>query len=214
MDRRIQQVLDGELPREELNSEEAAALKAEEALIDGVLGSVPTRPLPDLGDSVLRRIAAAQRSEVGTRERNVLRDLLAWLWRPRPISVRWRPAYGVALFAVLALAVPITNAQLSRRMPGRVVQPVFMQFRLDAPRARKVELAGGFTGWKPTLSMTRAEPGIWTVVVPLPPGVHDYAFIVDGERWVPDPMAPAVADGFGGLNSRVAVMTPVRRARL
>jgi hypothetical protein len=38
--------------------------------------------------------------------------------------------------------------------------------------------------------------------------VHDYAFIVDGERWIADPMAPAVADGFGGLNSRIAVLPP------
>jgi len=44
------------------------------------------------------------------------------------------------------------------------------------------------------------------VVVPLSPGVHDYSFIVDGNRWTPDPTAPARADGFGGMNSRIAVL--------
>ena len=86
--------------------------------------------------------------------------------------------------------------------------------RLDAPQARVVTLAGNFTRWKPAYTLTRSEPGIWTVVVALEPGVHDYAFVVDGERWVPDPMAPSVADGFGGVNSRVAVLTPDRPAKL
>ena len=31
---------------------------------------------------------------------------------------------------------------------------------------------------------------------------------VDGERWTLDPLAPTVADGFGGENSRVAVLAP------
>jgi hypothetical protein len=215
MDRRIQRALDGEVPREELSSDDAVALKATEALIAGVLSSVPTRPLPDLGDAVLRRIDAVQRAEVVRRRRpNVLRGLFEWLWRPRRVSVDWRPAYGLGVLAMLALVVPIVATKLSNRAPAAALQPVFIQFRLDAPQARKVELAGEFTNWKPELSMTRAEPGIWTVVVPLRPGLHEYVFVVDGERWMADPMAPAIADGFGGLNSRVAVLAPAQRARL
>jgi len=91
---------------------------------------------------------------------------------------------------------------------------VLVQFRLDAPQASEVALAGEFTEWQPIYPLKRSEPGIWTVVVPLEPGIHDYAFIVDGERWLPDPMAPAVEDGFGGLNSRIAVLTPDRRRPL
>ena len=87
-------------------------------------------------------------------------------------------------------------------------QQVFTQFVLDAPNASRVAVAGDFSGWKPVHVMTRSEAGVWTVVVPLDPGVHDYAFVVDGERWVRDPAAPAVKDGFGGVNSRVAVLSP------
>jgi len=87
-------------------------------------------------------------------------------------------------------------------------QQVFTQFVLSAPAAKRVAVAGDFSGWKPVHVMTRSEAGVWTVVVPLDPGVHDYAFVVDGERWVPDPKAPTVNDGFGGVNSRLAVMSP------
>jgi hypothetical protein len=62
--------------------------------------------------------------------------------------------------------------------------------------------------------MKRTAPGVWTIVVPLAPGVHDYSFIVDGEKWVPDPSAPAMADGFGGVNSRIAVIAPDSRRSL
>jgi len=39
------------------------------------------------------------------------------------------------------------------------------------------------------------------VTLSLPPGQHQYAFVVDGTRWVPDPTAPAIDDGFGRRNS-------------
>ena len=82
-----------------------------------------------------------------------------------------------------------------------------MQFVLKAPDAKNVSVAGDFSGWKPVHVMTKSGAGVWTVFVPLDPGIHDYAFVVDGERWVPDPAAPPVNDGFGGVNSRVAVLS-------
>jgi len=42
---------------------------------------------------------------------------------------------------------------------------------------------------------------VWTATLTLPVGQHQYAFVVDGQRWVPDPGAPAVDDGFGRRNS-------------
>src|SRR5439155_1114317 len=48
--------------------------------------------------------------------------------------------------------------------------------------------------------------GVWTTTLALPVGQHQYAFVVDGARWVVDPAAPAVDDGFGRRNSVVAVI--------
>lgn len=46
------------------------------------------------------------------------------------------------------------------------------------------------------------------MTLPITPGVHDYAFVVDGERWVADPYAPGIDDGFGGRNSRLTLLAP------
>jgi hypothetical protein len=44
------------------------------------------------------------------------------------------------------------------------------------------------------------------VELPLQTGRYQYAFIVDGERWVVDPKAPrAVEESFGAPNSVVTV---------
>jgi 1,4-alpha-glucan branching enzyme len=87
-------------------------------------------------------------------------------------------------------------------------QQVLVQFRLDAPQASRVALAGNFTDWQPTYELTRTAGGVWTITIPLQQGVHRYAFVVDGGTWQPDPLAPSVADGFGGQNSQIAVLSP------
>lgn len=202
MDYRVQLALDAEIAREQLTRDEARELSETEALIDSVLKSVPVRPFDDLGKGVLSNLYAS--------EPNAPR--CHWLLRPKRISFTWRPAYGLVAAAVLALV-------LVNREPRRPditttlsddAHQVYMQFRFEAPAAQQVSLAGDFTDWKPSYKLRRSSAGVWTIVVPLHPGVHDYAFIVDGGRWVPDPMAPAVEDGFGGMNSRLAVMTPDR----
>ena len=202
MDYRIQQALDGEIAREQLTRDEARELAETEALIGNVLKSVPVQPFDDLGRSVLARLNEAEPEPVRGN----------WLLRPKRISFTWRPAYGLAAAAVVALL--LINREPRRpditASAGTDVHQVYMQFRLEAPAAQQVSLAGDFTDWKPSYEMRRSNGGVWTIVVPLRPGVHDYAFIVDGERWVPDPTAPAVEDGFGGMNSRLAVMTPDR----
>lgn len=219
MDDRIQRALDGELPRDYLTRAEAAELAATEAHLNAVLRAVPTAPLPDLAPSVMRRIEAAgtrytaaapragafQRDLAAAPALALVRSFVEWVWKPRPVSIGWRPAYGLAAAAILALTLLVGRETVSA---PHQTQQVLTQFLLNAPDAQQVSLAGDFTGWQPAHTMTRSEPGVWTVVVPLDPGIHNYAFIVDGERWVADPNAPAVDDGFGGLNSRLAVLAP------
>ncbi|HSK18884.1 MAG TPA: glycogen-binding domain-containing protein [Longimicrobiales bacterium] len=217
MDQRTQKALDGELPREQLTAAGQADLLEAEARIRAVLRAIPAGPMPDLAPAVMRRIedADAQRARsaaAGKAARpespgpiKALRAFARWIWNPRPVSVAWRPVYGVATAALLAVAL-IVSRETAPVDPA--AQQVLTQFVLEAPDAQQVVLAGDFTNWQPVHALTRTEPGVWSVVVPLAPGVHNYAFIVDGDRWVPDPNAPAVNDGFGGLNSRLAVLAP------
>ena len=94
-------------------------------------------------------------------------------------------------------------------MAGRAATPesVLVRFEVYAPAAKQVGLAGTFNQWDQSATpMVRAgKAGVWTVTLTLPTGQHQYAFVVDGRRWVTDPAAPAVDDGFGRRNSVIAV---------
>ena len=177
-------------------------------LVHRILEAIPHQPVPDLAPAVMERIAALPgRSPARTPMPWFVR-LGEWLWAPHSISLQMRPAYAFTLIALLA-AVPLFT-QIRNAAPVAARQQVLVQFRFDAPAAGNVELAGNFTNWKASVPMKRTGEGVWTVVLPLDPGVHSYAFVVDGKQWVPDPMAPAVSDGFGGLNSQLAVLAPDR----
>ena len=78
------------------------------------------------------------------------------------------------------------------------------RFTLSANgEARKAFVAGDFTGWEPVAMRKRS--GVFGVTAALPPGCHQYKFILDGQ-WVEDPDNSdwAVSD-MGTINSVVAV---------
>jgi len=79
-------------------------------------------------------------------------------------------------------------------------------FTLQAGSAREVCLAGDFNQWKVCdTPLAKVAEDTWTISVDLPPGRHEYMFVIDG-RWVTDPQAPAHADdGFGNLNAVVVI---------
>ena len=74
-------------------------------------------------------------------------------------------------------------------------------FRITEPDAKSVLLVGDFTDWqRRAVPMEQGSGGVWTATVKLPPGTHNYLFIVDG-AWCEDPECTLrVANPFGGLN--------------
>jgi 1,4-alpha-glucan branching enzyme len=74
-------------------------------------------------------------------------------------------------------------------------------FRFTAPGATSVLLAGDFTHWQQSpVSMKKGKDGVWMAAVELPPGKHNYRFIVDGE-WRDDPECTVrVPNPFGSQN--------------
>ena len=81
------------------------------------------------------------------------------------------------------------------------------EFHLQAPHAKSVKLAAGFTEWeKNPLDLTKSEKGDWILILPLPPGSHPYRFIVDGQWWDDPNAAQRMTNPFGTQNS-VKVIT-------
>jgi len=60
-------------------------------------------------------------------------------------------------------------------------------FSIEAPDAQCVQLAGDFNGWTAEGNEMELNAGIWRKVVPLPPGLYLYRFVVDGV-WMTDPL--------------------------
>ena len=75
------------------------------------------------------------------------------------------------------------------------------------PRAAKVQIAGDFNNWQPekTQMAKVGESGVWQAKLKLPPGKHQYRFVVDGQ-WQQDPYNEKTElNPFGGFNSVVDV---------
>jgi hypothetical protein len=158
-------------------------------------------------------------AEVRRTSRKSWRAALRWLTEPRPLRVS--PLVGLACAAgLVGLAVLGTRAVEPHTLggPATAVEEIgtapaeagseVVQFVLVAPQASTVALVGDFNDWDATRTPLRAAAGggIWSVNVPLRPGQHQYAFVVDGKDWRPDPAAPrAVTDDFGAPNSVIIV---------
>jgi 1,4-alpha-glucan branching enzyme len=79
------------------------------------------------------------------------------------------------------------------------------RFQMRTSLARDVFLAGDFNGWNPrSIPLQRESDGSWSVEIELPPGRHEYLFVVDG-AWEPDPVATTASNPYGGVNSVVNI---------
>src|SRR5690242_6452724 len=70
--------------------------------------------------------------------------------------------------------------------------PVKQAFVFNSKSAHKVFVVGDFNRWDPTATpMTRSSDGeLWSAVIPITPGRHTYAFMVDDSVFTLDPNAP------------------------
>jgi hypothetical protein len=85
-----------------------------------------------------------------------------------------------------------------------------VRFTIAAAGASRVSVVGDFNGWDPAATPLRrvGADGTWEATVPLSPGRHVYAFVVDGGLTT-DPAAPrAPDDDFGAPNSVLLVGGP------
>ncbi|MFW6283783.1 MAG: isoamylase early set domain-containing protein [Desulfosalsimonas sp.] len=81
-------------------------------------------------------------------------------------------------------------------------------FRVAAPDAVNVSLAGDFNNWDAHRHPLKKMPGgFWVKNVMLPPGRYEYKYLING-RWCLDPVnQQSCANCFGGRNSVVEVVS-------
>ena len=114
---------------------------------------------------------------------------------------------AVAVAATLAALVSASCA-VTIAPSAPVVTSGGVRFVLMRSEAKSVALAGSFNRWsRSSHPLVRGKPGgLWTIVVPLPPGEHVFMYVVDGTEWVSPPLAEDyVDDGFGAKNGVVVV---------
>jgi hypothetical protein len=81
------------------------------------------------------------------------------------------------------------------------------QFVLEAADAQRVSVVGEFNDWKVgEVEMVRVGAGMWTATVPLAPGRHVYAYVIDGTLLVADPRAPKSGDSDYGREGSVVMV--------
>ena len=193
---------------------------AEDGLISRVVDEL-RRPVPLRPDFDARVMAAVRRAPPSLPAR-------VWAWAREPRAVSVSPLGGMAMAAGVAAlviagawgggAVRGTGAPgaapFAAGGPDAAGASPTVTFVLLEPAARAVALAGDFNGWDAARGpMRRESSGIWTIDVPLRPGRYQYAFVVDGRRFVADPAAPrAVGDDFGQPTSVVTVSGAPRAA--
>ena len=107
------------------------------------------------------------------------------------------------LIASCAQTVRLNRAEGIRGPNAPAVQTDGVLFRIEAPRAELITIAGNFNGWNAQANeLAKNADGVWSVVLPLKrAGKYQYKFVVDG-YWVADPDNPDTEkDGSGGVNS-------------
>jgi serine protease AprX len=134
-----------------------------------------------------------------------VREILLAAARPVPGAPAERQGAG-ALDAGLAVALALEwrAGGFEQHPESPQVSAKVVAFHLHDREAECVEVLGSWNGWRaPGALARRTQPGVWRAeCAPPPAGRYEYKFLLDGRRWLSDPLNPRRAhDGQGGFNS-------------
>ena len=223
----VRRFIDGDLSDEEVRAalhhiaddpEARSLLQFELQMTQDLAASRAPQPAPDFATRTVERLDEAENSAPGFAHH--LHDWWAAVTRPL-VTIPVRPVHTVAALALVVavgwLAWPSGPASVSPDSGARSaasVQPtatassragtVLTRFVYTDDTADSVAVAGDFSDWDPIPLSPHTVNGetVWTGLVPVPRGEHEYQFVINGERWVTDPLAPDKQDdGFGAKNA-------------
>ncbi|EGB14665.1 glycoside hydrolase family 13 domain protein [Pseudodesulfovibrio mercurii] len=174
--------------------------RMEDVIIHAVQTAHEADPPADLTNRIMARLHP-KRPTLWTR-------LRLWFLRPRVLTVRPITAIPAMTLAVALLALAFVTTQKPVENVGpRLATVRFILHDADM-HARKVSVIGSFNNWRAERSVMwySSDAQAWVLEAQLPPGDHEYLFLVNGNQLVPDPNAPMTSDdGFGNRNSIVFV---------
>ena len=166
------------------------------------------------------RMRAAILARVRRRRQAPWRAALGWALQP---SV---PMLAAATIAVAAIGVGYAGRVLVEPIAGVAEEPVAgpaltpvadapnavrrvaTQFILSSRDANRVVVVGDFNQWDETATPLQRLPGsgVWEATIPLSPGRHVYAYLVNDSLWTVDPRAQKADDPeFGRASSVILV---------
>jgi hypothetical protein len=231
-DAAVRRFIDGDLPEDEVQEalhriaddpEARSLLQFELQMTQDLAAARSPQPSPEFAANTVEKLEEAE-AEVAE---PTLRPRLQEWWEAvtRPIvTVPVRPAHALATLALIVAMVwfawplrpsgpaPVvsdqtrtgTPMQTATTAPSQQAQTVWTRFVYTDDDADSVAVAGDFSQWRPIPLSPHTVNGktVWTGLVPVSRGEHEYQFVIDGERWVTDPLAPVKEDdGFGAKNA-------------
>ena len=142
-----------------------------------------------------------------------MRRLTLWAKSPKTFTftpMRLAPV-AIALVGILFISGHwIYRQRELQPFPSQAESRIPVVFNLSIPEAQAVAVVGTFNGWKPRGYEMQFNPEkkVWSLTVRLPEGRYEYAFLVDGQRVLPDPESSLYQDdGFGNENSVMILRT-------
>ncbi len=226
----VRRFIDGDLSDDEVRAalhriaddpEARALLQFEVQMTQDLAASGAPDPSPGFAAQTVERLREADATNTASSLQDRLRGWWATLTQPI-VTVPVRPAYTLAVLALVAAVasvawpsgspVPVASApertatptQPATTAPNAPSQRVWTRFVYTDDDADSVAVAGDFSQWQPVALSPRTVNGktVWTGLVPVSRGEHEYQFVIDGEKWVTDPLAPVTEDdGFGAKNA-------------
>ena len=206
----IEDYLEGRLSAEERAEIEehlatCPSCQKEFALWQELFHSLDTFPLPegqlsaDFTGKVMQKIVQEGKEVVVSPS---WWDKISQLLTLSRLSLKWAAALSVALVTIL-VGYNFYFSPVQQYCINGLTDITF-SMRADATQVQSIAVVGDFNDWDPNRNLLTDvnNDGLWTVTLKLEPGRYEYMFIIDGQKWVPDPSAyQYVNDGFGNKNA-------------
>ena len=178
------------------------------------LNSISPQPVPvDFTQSIMTKISQKeiqiQSSWMDQLKKRISIPSLSFPSLPLSFPRKWESIFSFRLVgaaAVAAVAIFFAFIFMFNTPDTSPICSSEVQFslRISDGKAHTVAIAGDFNGWNPQANLLEdlEGDGSWTGTLKLEPGRYEYMFVMDGEKWFPDPNALRyVKDGFGNKNA-------------